>query len=113
MNITQFLDQYELHDSLLEFVSYNAEKEELELKINFCYWMQSNYDNLSPETGLVLVKFYDVIEYSGLTGNTDDFSILELKLDQDGSIIISVLDDDKNEFFSLSFKAKYVEICKL
>ena len=47
MNIIQFLDQYELHDSLLEFVSYNAEKEELELKINFCYWMQSNYDNLS------------------------------------------------------------------
>ena len=45
--------------------------------------------------------------------NTDDFSILELKLDQDGSIVISVLDDDKNEFFSLSFKAKYVEICEL
>ena len=113
MNITQFLDQYELHDSLLEFVSYNAEKEELELKINFCYWMQRNYDSSFPETGLILVKFYGVNKYLGLTGNTDDFSILELKLDQDGSIVISVLDDDKNEFFSLSFKAKYVEICEL
>ena len=68
---------------------------------------------MSPETGLVLVKFYGVTEYSGLIGNTDDFSILELKLDKDSSIIISVLDDDKNEFFSLSFKAKCVEICKL
>ena len=48
MTIKDFISNYKLHDSLVENITQNTETSELILSIDFCYWMQGNYNNEEP-----------------------------------------------------------------
>lgn len=109
MTIKNFISNYELHDSLLEKVTYNTESSELILSIDFCYWMQENYDNEEPETGMINIIFKNVFEFSGFEGECDDYSILHTKF-IDGKISMGVLDDFSNEYYTITFYADEVII---
>ena len=51
MKINELLNKYTFHDSLLENISYDKENSKLTLTIDFCFWMQNDYDESQPETG--------------------------------------------------------------
>ena len=109
MTIKDFISSYELHDSLIENITYNTETSELILSIDFCYWMQENYNNEEPETGMISLVFKNVSEFSGLEGECDDYSILHTKL-IDGKISIGVLDDFNDKYYTITFYADEVII---
>lgn len=109
MTLQEFTTKYNFHDSLLENITYNAESSELILLIDFCYWMQENYNNEEPETGMISVIFKNVFDFSGLEGECDDYSILHIKL-IGGKINIGVLDDFNDEYYTITFYADEVII---
>lgn len=93
MTIQDLLSTYYLHDSLIEKISY--ENGGIELTVDFCFWMQSDYHDGDPETGIILLRFHDVINYSGPTGEINDFSILEAWY-QDNCLSLLLMDDINN-----------------
>lgn len=110
MKLQDFVKKYELHDSLLEYIIYNRQKQELVLDIDLCYWMQKNYKDSEPETGMIKLVFEGVKEYSEMTGEVADFSILNVDVTDDNGVKISVLDDENNEFHEVSFNADSVRV---
>ena len=57
MTIKEFIKKYNLHDSLLESITYDEIGSRVTLSIDFCYWQQEDYEEGENETGMILVKF--------------------------------------------------------
>ena len=55
MKILEFIEKYNLHDSLLEKSEYDGQT--ARLFIDFCYWQQDWYTDDMPETGNIIVTF--------------------------------------------------------
>ena len=98
MTINSFLADYYLHDSLVEKVVY--ESNEVDLTIDFCFWMQEGYNDKNPETGIIHLHFPEVAAFSGPTGDIDDYSILEAGF-QDNCLTLLLMDDFNNTTYEL------------
>lgn len=103
MYIEDFLSTYELHDSLLTKVAVNGST--LELTIDFCYWMQDGYQESDPETGTINLSFVRISEYSGPSGDINEFSILRAEY-HNGIFTLLLLDDFNNKSYTLCFRSK-------
>ncbi|SEQ88704.1 hypothetical protein SAMN02910369_02619 [Lachnospiraceae bacterium NE2001] len=109
MNIQDLLIKYTFHDSLIEYIKY--ENNTLVITIDFCLWMQDDYDNTQPETDLIKLIFPDVYRYDGPTDDIDSYSILKTTYN-DGVLIISVLDDYNNKYLEIIIETDTVMIEK-
>lgn len=109
MNILDFSKLYTLHDSLIEEIQYDSERQKLIFKIDFCFWMQDGYQDTDPETGILYLSFSDVPNYENICGEIDCYSILDFSF-HSGVVTINVLDDYHNEMFELCFRADDVEV---
>ena len=107
MRIYDFLTRYDLHDSLITRISLN--KNRLIISVDFCYWKQNDYEEESPETGEVVLTFENVFNYSGITGEIDNYSIISVEYYL-GTIIFVLCDDYNNAIYTLSFTADSVSI---
>ena len=107
MLIKDFVDQYTLHDSLIESILYNDNEKRLEMVIDFCSWMQDGYKDTEPETGIILLTFEGVDAYNGIVGEVNSFSILDFLFDNT-TVRINILDDFHNEFYEVCFMADAV-----
>lgn len=103
MLINEFLLTHELHDSLLTKAVIKGDN--LELTVDFCYWMQNEYQESNPDTGTIHLFFNKISEYSGPSGEIDDFSILAANY-VDSTFTLLLLDDFNNQSYTLSFKSK-------
>ena len=99
MTINDFLNKYYLHDSLVKNVS--SQNNKVELTIDFCFWMQENYQEKDPETGIIHMVLPNASIISGPTGDLDDYSILEVEY-HDNCIFLLIMDD----FHNLSYEIK-------
>lgn len=73
MKIASFIEEYDLHDSLLENISISVD-------IDFCNWRQKNYSPEEDEMKVIKVTFENVQSYH-LDSNNDTLdsdSILEI-----------------------------------
>ena len=61
MTINEFVEKYNLHDSLLESIVYDKNNKKSTICVDFCYWQQEDYEESIPETGIILIEFDDVI----------------------------------------------------
>lgn len=109
MNIKSLLDNYIFHDSLVEKIEYDANKKEVVINIDFCAWMQEDYNDDLPETKNIKVIFMNVIEFDGLTGDVDDFSILDVSY-SNGIVVISMLDDFHDKYYEVRITADTVTL---
>lgn len=109
MQINDFTNQYLLHDSLIEEIHYNSKNQTLTLKVDFCYWMQDNYTDEQPETGVIYLTFYNVPEYDNISGIIDSYSVLDFMFDS-GVVIINLLDDYHNDYYELRFISDNVAV---
>lgn len=100
MNINEFLTSNNLHDSLVTKIEFFNNT--VNITMDFCYWMQPNYNENDPETGIIHLVFPNVYDYTGLSGKIDDFSILEAKYIND-EMIITLLDDFNNKSYLVQF----------
>lgn len=110
MTMAEFTTKYVLHDSIIEAFDYDDKNTKVIITVNFCFWLQEDYNESDPENGLLKFTFNHV---SNLKYDNDvDFSNASiLKTDEnDGTVIITLLDDLSGECYELSFSADNVEI---
>ena len=80
MTRTEFVSAFNLHDSLIENVKITGAGTTIEMEIDYAFWMQDNYREGDPETGLITVIFKNVSRYT-MPSDIDwgETSILEMK----------------------------------
>ncbi|AZK45321.1 hypothetical protein [Paenibacillus lentus] len=78
MKIDSFIEEYDLHDSLIENIRINGEK--LVLDIDLCNWRQKNYSPEEDELKEIKVIFNNVQGYhlDSTNDTVDSDSILEI-----------------------------------
>ena len=109
MKINELLSKYTFHDSLLENILYENENSKLILTIDFCFWMQNDYDESQPETGPIKLIFNNIENYNGLIGDIDSYSILDTSYNND-VLTISLLDDFHDEYHEITIHTHNVII---
>ena len=97
MTIKEFVEKYNLHDSLLESINYDKNNRKATLSIDFCYWQQEDYEETLSETGMVLIEFDDVISlnYKHFPINSDE--IVECVLEMRKNFSLCRIDEDKSK----------------
>ena len=109
MKINELVSRSTFHDSLLENILYENENSKLILTIDFCFWMQNDYDESQPETGYIKLLFNNIENYDGLVGDIDSYSILKTSYDND-VLTISLLDDFHDEYHEITIHSQNVII---
>jgi hypothetical protein len=114
MTLKEFETRYNLHDSFIESLNYDEVTATLTLVIDFAFWMQKDFKEGDEENGLIEVVFHNVKEHGCDNGDpTGDFvSILGAKADEN-SIVISLIDDECNDYMELKVIAESVEVKKV
>ena len=103
-----FVNNYNLHDSILNSVAIENNGSIIRMIIDFAFWMQEDYDEAHPETGLLAVSFINVTEYDYPDQlSLEETSILKASL-QDDCIIFALLNDMTDEYYELRIKAQEV-----
>lgn len=68
MNLQAFFEQIDLHDSGIDNFQYFPLQQQLVLTIEFCHYLQNNYQSNDPETTINKLMFSGV---KSLTSNPD------------------------------------------
>ena len=110
MTIAEFVNRYNLHDSLIDKVEILENGSTIALWIDFAFWMQNGYDEKDPETGMIIVTFHGVTD-SVIPENVnwDEISILELKKDGD-SIVFALMNDMTDDYLEININADHVTV---
>ena len=98
MTFSEFLRAYYLHDSLFEKVVH--ENDEVDLSIDFCFWMQDGYREEDPETGIIHLHIPNVTSFTGPTGDIEGYSILEADCTDD-CLSLLIMDDFNNKSYEM------------
>ena len=112
MTIQTFIEKYYLHDSLITKITHNETS--VNIEVEFCYWQQENYKEGDLEVGMIEISFSDIsfFDSGSLSGEIDYYSILEAEIDAD-ILIINLLDDFNDEYYTISIKADKVAVKKI
>lgn len=111
MRIEDFVKQYNLHDSFFKSVEKNESDRTITCFIEFAFWLQKDYNEGTPEKGIIKVVFHNVTEYSCEEGDPAGPFVGILKAEcRDGAIIISLLDDETVSYFELIIFAEDVSV---
>ena len=106
MRIIDFVNDYQLHDSFIKSVETDDNNHRVTLFINFAFWMQKGYVEGTPENGVIKVIFYDVKNYECKDGDPTGAFVGILGAEyKDGSLVISLLDDETVSYFDLIITA--------
>lgn len=102
MNASEFVSNYNMHDSLIDQVLVNADNANIDIWIDFAFWMQKNYLDTDPETGTLKVTFSNVSAYT-IPNDVDwnAISILGTRIDE-GNIIFSLINDMTDDCLEIS-----------
>lgn len=109
MKAFEFISNYILHDSLIDSVEV-VDDNTIVMSIDFAFWMQNDYDESMPETGVIKVTFNDVSQYS-IPQDVDwnELSILEAKL-ENNSIKFLLMNDMTDESLEISIHSNSVAV---
>ena len=111
MTINEFVNKYNLHDSLLENITYDETDKKAILSIDFCYWQQEDYQDDTDETGMIVIEFDEVelLKYVPYQINSDE--IVDIS-HEDDKITLTVFNDILNDNVDIIIKAKTVMVSK-
>ncbi len=113
MTIAEFANRYNLHDSYIEAVKYDPESRSVVLTIQFLFWMQNDYVEGSPETGLLYVTFHNASRYSCENENpADPFSGILTAECKNGDLILKLMNDKTGRYFEVVISAEDVTLEK-
>ena len=112
MNIIEFTQKYNLHDSLLEKIIVNADTKAIILHVDFCYWLQDSYKDGSPETGMIKITFNNATfdEYKPLQLNSN--SILQSAANSSNEFLLTI-EEKHTGCLQLKILAESVTVNKL
>lgn len=113
MTVAEFIRSYNLHDSLLKSIWVNNEQNTVRLDIDLCYWLQPEYRDGDPESGMVYALFTGVESVEHEPWSIDDDVILQCSHDQDTSTFHMVVTSDGfRDLHSISIRAEGVTLLK-
>ncbi len=111
MNIIDFANEYYLHDSFIKSVEKDDNNNTVTLNINYAFWMQKDYVEGTPENGVIKVIFKNVQKYQCEGGDPAGAFVGILNAEyKDGSLVISLLDDESVTCFDLVITADEVTV---
>lgn len=113
MKCKEFIDKYNLHDSLLERVEYDKNLAKVCLTIDFCYWQQTEYSDQKPETGIIQLCFsgIDVFRHTSYCINSDE--IVEAVSNDIDEFEIKVYNDTTDAYYVFYIRATEVNIINM
>jgi hypothetical protein len=109
MTLTELFNKYTFHDSSLEAIRFNQNHNSLEMDIDFCFWMQTDYVKTSPETGMIELIFNGVLEFVGEPCSYNDLTILDTIVSDHNKLTFQILDEDDNKYMELTVISESVE----
>ena len=110
MTNTEFVAHYIMHDSLIDSVDVQEKDMRIVLIIDFAFWMQEDYKDSDPETGLIKVTFNDVSSYDvPKDADWNEISILETSLD-DGRIKFALMNDMTDDYLELIIESNNIDV---
>ncbi len=109
MNTKNFVENYNLHGSLLENIEYDSERQTVKLTVEFCCWLQDNYKEGTSETGIIEINFINVsnFEYSPYKINSDEFTNVIL---EDKTIKFTLFNDIEDNYKNIYITCNEVKI---
>lgn len=111
MTLSEFVLQYELHDSLLEAVWVDRSARTARLEIDLCWWMQWWFSEDLPETGRVFAAFSGLEALRFEPGDGGSGQILKMAFyEAENELRLDVLSDDGRDVYRLCIRAKQVEV---
>lgn len=111
MTINEFTNSFNLHDSLLENITYDETAKKVTLIIDFCYWQQEDYEDDMEETGMIVVEFDEVMKLSYTPYSINSDEIVGIS-HSDDEIILTVFNDISNDNIDIIINAKRVTVSK-
>ena len=110
MTIEEFVNKYNMHDSLIDSVSINKSDQTIEMIIDFAYWMQNGYKEGMPDTGPLALRFVGVKNYNCPEDlPLDEISIIKTSSDN-GNLLFSILNDMTDDYLEIAIEADAVEV---
>lgn len=105
----EFVEKYNLHDSLIDRVDICEEGSLIILWLDFAFWMQTGYHDCDPETGTLKVSFTNVSNYE-IPDDVDwnEISILEATI-ENNAIKLALLNDVTDQYLEIVISASEVE----
>ena len=110
MKTNEFVNNYIMHDSLIESIRTESDNTTVIMIINFAFWMQKGYKETDPETGLLKVTFHNVSEFvcpDDLPLN--ETSILKTSVENE-RVRFAVLNDMTDDYYDLYIKATDIDV---
>ena len=95
-------------------MTYDTANAILTLTINFAFWMQKDFSEGEEENGLIEVTFRNVTSYECNGGDpAGDFVGILNAVADDSGLIISLLDDENDDYIEMKITATVVDVKKL
>lgn len=110
MTISELCKKYNLHDSLIEGISYDRVKNVIIIDVDFCYWQQEQYINDMKETGKIKLIFSGVLNFNYTQYPINSDEIISINNTSDNELFLEVYSDVTEECHCLNISAKQVEI---
>ena len=110
MTLKELQDRYYMHDSYFEKIIYDKSRNEVELLINFAYWMQDWYKDTDPENALLRCTFKGVSLYDHTWDEIDCKTLGILKTDVTDNTVTFALDDISDDYHELKITAESVDV---
>lgn len=108
MTIKDFVQNYNLHDSLLEKINYDKKSATVTLFIDFCYWQQSNYNDEMPETGNIIIQFSGCTLFHCRPYHVNSDEILKAVSNNDNELVLTVFNDLSGRYIDIRINASSV-----
>ena len=110
MTAKDFVNNYVMHDSLIDNVEILYGGDTVVLWVDFAFWMQKGYNEADPETGMLKVTFSGVSKcIIPEDVNWNEISILETCIDN-GNIKFSLMNDMTDAYLEIIISSDNVTV---
>lgn len=109
MTIQELCKKYYFHDSMITKISYSKDIKELEFMLEFCNWAQNDYKENDPELLKMKLTFESILDYDGITGDIDYFSVLDCDIVDDRFHML-IEDDFHQEVYEFYLNPSNVKV---
>ena len=110
MNAKEFVERFIMHDSLIDAMNVDDGNATVTMTVDFAFWMQKEYRDGDPETGLLYVTFRNVTKLECSDELPfGDISILKVT-EEEGNLRFAIMNDMTNDYYNLLIRAESIDV---
>lgn len=104
------LKKYDFHDSLIEDIICDNEHNKVILKLDFCNWKQTWYNESDEETKTLTLTFENVSNVVMPELSLNDDEIIEIEISSENGVKFVAFNDVKNIAYEIIINADKVRV---